>query len=146
MSGIADLVYRDKQDQIHILDGKNATTPGKYEDEDQLRWYALCFRLQYGKMPHRLGFFTFDTPQITPLKISVMLRGNIERIGRASSKLILISMTLRDSRQRLSKPLRQSIEECLSQTLSPSTVRCAPMSQFVKNDKPKSRETQLKEA
>tara|TARA_B100000073_G_scaffold283349_1_gene244362 strand:- start:364 stop:1344 length:981 start_codon:yes stop_codon:yes gene_type:complete len=61
-SGIADLVYRDKEDRIHILDGKNASTPGKYEDQDQLRWYALCFRLQYNVMPHRLGFFYFRYP------------------------------------------------------------------------------------
>jgi len=65
-SGIADLVYRDKEDRIHILDGKNASTPGKYEDEDQLRWYALCFRLQYGTMPHRLGFFYFRFPSDCP--------------------------------------------------------------------------------
>jgi RecB family exonuclease len=64
--GIADLVYRDKEDNIHILDGKNASTPMKYEDEDQLRWYALCFRLQYGVLPHRLGFFYFRYPSSNP--------------------------------------------------------------------------------
>jgi hypothetical protein len=64
--GIADLVYRDKEGLIHILDGKNASTPMKYEDEDQLRWYALCFRLQYGKTPDRLGFFYFRYPTSNP--------------------------------------------------------------------------------
>jgi len=61
--GIADLVFRDKQGRIHILDGKNASTPGKYEDPDQLRWYALAFSLQYGKIPDRLGFFYFRYPK-----------------------------------------------------------------------------------
>ena len=64
--GIADLVYRDKDGKVHLLDGKNASTPMKYEDEDQLRWYALCFRLQYGKVPDRLGFFYFRYPRSNP--------------------------------------------------------------------------------
>lgn len=64
--GIADLVYRDSEGGIHILDGKNASTPMKYEDPDQLRWYALCFKLQYGVMPKRLGFFFFRYPGDTP--------------------------------------------------------------------------------
>jgi hypothetical protein len=64
--GIADLVYRDKEGKVHILDGKNASTPMKYEDEDQLRWYALCFRLQYGVNPDRLGFFYFRYPTSNP--------------------------------------------------------------------------------
>jgi len=68
ISGIADLVYRDKDDRIHILDGKNAMTPNKYEDPDQLRWYALSFMLQYGKMPERLAFFYFRYPPKNPPK------------------------------------------------------------------------------
>jgi hypothetical protein len=64
--GIADLVYRDKEGKVHLLDGKNATTPMKYEDEDQLKWYALCFRLEYGKIPDRLGFFYFRYPRSNP--------------------------------------------------------------------------------
>lgn len=64
--GIADLIFRDKDDNVYILDGKNAMTPGKYEDPDQLRWYALCFRLQYGVMPHKLAFFYFRYPADNP--------------------------------------------------------------------------------
>jgi hypothetical protein len=64
--GIADLVFRDSEGGIHILDGKNASTPMKYEDEDQLRWYALCFRLQYNAMPKKLGFFFFRYPSDKP--------------------------------------------------------------------------------
>jgi hypothetical protein len=64
--GIADLVYRDRQDKIHILDGKNATTPGKYEDPDQLRWYALCFRLQHNQLPESVGFYYFRYPSDNP--------------------------------------------------------------------------------
>jgi len=60
--GIADLIFRDGNDKVHILDGKNAGTPGKYEDDDQLRWYALCYRLAYGVNPDRLAFFYFRFP------------------------------------------------------------------------------------
>jgi len=64
--GIADLVFRNKEGEIFIYDGKNASTPGKYEDEDQLRWYALCFRIQYGVLPKNLGFFYFRYPSNNP--------------------------------------------------------------------------------
>lgn len=64
--GIADLIYRDKDGKIHILDGKNASTPMKYEDEDQLRWYALSFRLQHGVIPDRLAFWYFRYPRSNP--------------------------------------------------------------------------------
>ena len=64
--GIADLIYRDRDGKVHILDGKNASTPGKYEDDDQLRWYALCYRLVYGVNPDGLAFFYFRYPPNTP--------------------------------------------------------------------------------
>lgn len=64
--GIADLVFRDKDGLIHIMDGKNASTPMKYEDEDQLRWYALCYRLEYGSIPDKLEFFYFRYPSSNP--------------------------------------------------------------------------------
>jgi len=66
--GIADLIFRDTNDKIHIMDGKNAGQPGKWEDEDQLRWYALCFKMAYGVTPSRLGFFFFRYPPNEPPK------------------------------------------------------------------------------
>lgn len=66
--GIADLVYQDQDGDYHILDGKNASTPMKYEDPDQLRWYALAFKLQYGITPKSLGFFYFRYPSTNPPK------------------------------------------------------------------------------
>jgi len=68
--GIADLVYRDSEGKLHILDGKNASTPMKYEDPDQLRWYALAFRLEYGFLPDKLGFFYFRYPKSMPPKVN----------------------------------------------------------------------------
>ena len=64
--GIADLVFRSKEDKLYIVDGKNAMTPGKYEDPDQLRWYALCFRLQHKENPDKLGFYYFRYPSENP--------------------------------------------------------------------------------
>jgi hypothetical protein len=65
--GIADLVINyDNDKNVFIFDGKNAMTPGKYEDEDQLRWYAMCFRLEYDVMPKGLGFFYFRYPSTNP--------------------------------------------------------------------------------
>ena len=63
--GIADLVFKNHEGW-HIYDGKNAMTPMKYENNDQLIWYALCFYLQYGEMPKSLGFFYFRYPKNNP--------------------------------------------------------------------------------
>jgi len=62
--GYADLIIRKDdpvtgKSHVMIMDGKNAGTPGKYEDPDQLIWYALCMRLQYGETPDELGFIYF---------------------------------------------------------------------------------------
>lgn len=71
-AGIADLVinFNEKSEppNVFIYDGKNAMTPGKYEDEDQLRWYAMCFRVEYSVMPKGLGFFYFRYPAHEPPK------------------------------------------------------------------------------
>lgn len=70
IGGRADLIFRRSEDGITILDGKNSRrykdrkTGGwmTYTDPDQLRWYALCFYLSYGKMVDRLGFVYFRYP------------------------------------------------------------------------------------
>jgi hypothetical protein len=61
IGGIADLVYRLHGDYI-ILDGKNSKAKGRYLDADQLRWYALCFRLVYGFYPKKLGYVWYRFP------------------------------------------------------------------------------------
>ena len=133
--GIADLIYKDREDKLHILDGKNASTPGKYEDPDQLRWYALCFRLQFGKLPDRVGFYYFRYPSTNPPPNLNLLMRSTNKIGQALLKYLLIYMILRDWRKKLLKHLKQSIEGFLKLTLYQSIVRCAILKQFVKKDK-----------
>lgn len=53
---------------ISILDGKNSKSKGKYTNPDQLRWYAMVFYLQYGRLPDRLGFVYFRYPYGTPVE------------------------------------------------------------------------------
>lgn len=62
VGGIADTIIRRDDTGVTILDGKNSTTKLKYVDPDQLRWYALCFYLAYGKLPDRLGFVWYRYP------------------------------------------------------------------------------------
>jgi len=70
IGGRADLIYRRPEEGITILDGKNSRRykdrkTGEwmtFTDPDQLRWYALCFYLAYGKMVDRLGFVYFRYP------------------------------------------------------------------------------------
>lgn len=68
IGGKPDLVIRDTEGNVYIYDGKNAKTPGKYEDPDQLRWYALVVYLAYGIMPKGLKFFYFRYPPGDPPK------------------------------------------------------------------------------
>lgn len=58
------LIKRDNEPNkgILILDGKNAKLKGKYNDPDQLRFYALCYYMSTGEMPDKLGFIYFRYP------------------------------------------------------------------------------------
>lgn len=71
IGGRADYIIRRKDggdlEGITILDGKNSKSKGKYTDPDQLRWYALCFYLAYGRLPDRLGFVYFRYPHGAPM-------------------------------------------------------------------------------
>jgi len=62
IGGRADLVLRREDTGTTILDGKNSKDKGRYTDPDQLRWYALCYYLGYGKIPDRLGFLYYRYP------------------------------------------------------------------------------------
>ena len=67
--GRADVIIRREDTGVTIIDGKNGKRykDGKggyktYTDPDQLRWYALLFRLCYQQLPDRLGFVYYRYP------------------------------------------------------------------------------------
>ena len=62
VGGRADAIVTREDTGTSIFDGKNGQTKGKYTDPDQLRWYAMCFRLVHGRLPERLGFIYFRYP------------------------------------------------------------------------------------
>ena len=66
IGGRADLIVRRSDNGITIYDGKNSKHVGTYTDPDQLRWYALCFKLAYNQMPDRLAFIYFRYPFGSP--------------------------------------------------------------------------------
>ena len=66
VGGRADLIVRRKDNGITIYDGKNSKSVGTYTDPDQLRWYALCFKLAYNQMPDRLAFIYYRYPYGQP--------------------------------------------------------------------------------
>lgn len=66
IGGRADLIIRRDDTGVSILDGKNAKEKGKYTTPDQVRWYALCYYLAYGKLPDRVGFVYYRFPSGTP--------------------------------------------------------------------------------
>lgn len=66
ISGRPDLIIEREDNGVTILDGKNAKTPGKYTDPDQLKWYAFCYYLVNNKLPDRLAFCYFRYPYNSP--------------------------------------------------------------------------------
>lgn len=60
VGGYADVIIRREDTGLTILDGKNAKR--KESDPDQLRWYALLFKLSYKQAPNRLGFVYYRYP------------------------------------------------------------------------------------
>ncbi len=62
VGGRADTIIRRDDTGVTILDGKNSSHKMKYTDPDQLRWYALLFKLAYRRTPDRLGFVWYRFP------------------------------------------------------------------------------------
>jgi RecB family exonuclease len=62
IGGRADLILRRDDTGLTILDGKNSQHKGKYQNLDQLKWYALCFYLAYKQYPDRLGYVYYRFP------------------------------------------------------------------------------------
>lgn len=62
IGGRVDLIVKREDTGVTIVDGKNSKHKAKYLDPDQLRWYALCFYLCYGKIPDRLGWVYYRFP------------------------------------------------------------------------------------
>lgn len=62
IGGRADIILRREDTGVTILDGKNTKHKMKYTDPDQVRWYALVFKLAYRELPSRLGFIWYRFP------------------------------------------------------------------------------------
>lgn len=61
VGGQADLIVRRDDNGVTIIDGKNSkkkTSP----DPDQLRWYAMLFKVSYGELPNRVGLVWYRYP------------------------------------------------------------------------------------
>lgn len=62
VGGRADTIIRRDDTGITIIDGKNTKHKMRYTDPDQLRWYAMLFKLAYKVMPDRLAYVWFRFP------------------------------------------------------------------------------------
>lgn len=62
IGGRADTIVRRDDTGITIIDGKNTLHKMKYTDPDQLRWYALLFKLSYRQLPDRLAYVWYRFP------------------------------------------------------------------------------------
>lgn len=62
IGGRADTIIRRDDTGVTIIDGKNTKHKMKYTDPDQLRWYALLFKLAYDQMPDRLAYVWYRFP------------------------------------------------------------------------------------
>jgi hypothetical protein len=62
IGGRADTIIRRDDTGVTIIDGKNTAHKMKYTDPDQLRWYALLFKLAYRELPSRLAYVWYRFP------------------------------------------------------------------------------------
>lgn len=62
IGGRADTIIRREDTGVTIIDGKNTAHKMKYTDPDQLRWYALLFKLAYRELPSRLAYVWYRFP------------------------------------------------------------------------------------
>lgn len=64
--GRVDFIIRKPDGEVLVIDGKASKHRDKYVDEDQLLFYAIAFRLKYGTLPDRMGFYYYryaDDPE-----------------------------------------------------------------------------------
>lgn len=62
IGGRADTIIKREDTGVTILDGKNTKYKMQYTDPDQLRWYALLYKLLYKVMPDRLAYVWYRFP------------------------------------------------------------------------------------
>ncbi len=62
VGGKADFIIRRDDNGVTLIDGKNTKRKMDGVDADQLRWYAMVFKLAYKQYPDRLGFVWFRFP------------------------------------------------------------------------------------
>jgi hypothetical protein len=67
VGGRADVIIRREDTGISITDGKN-TRRRERANPDQIRWYALLFKLSYRELPARVGFVWYRYPYGAPAK------------------------------------------------------------------------------
>lgn len=64
LGGIIDIILRNDDLGVVLLDGKNARVKD-FVDEDQLHFYGYLYKLSFHKTPDRLGFLWFRYPHNT---------------------------------------------------------------------------------
>ncbi len=62
IGGRADTIIKRGDTGTTIIDGKNTKYKMKYTDPDQLRWYALLYKLAYKELPDRLAYVWYRFP------------------------------------------------------------------------------------
>jgi len=62
IGGRADTIVRRDDTGVTIIDGKNTKHKMRFTDPDQLRWYALLFKLAYKVLPARLAYVWYRFP------------------------------------------------------------------------------------
>lgn len=62
IGGRSDTVVARADTGVTMIDGKNTAHKMKYTDPDQLRWYALLYKLVYRTLPDRLAFVWYRFP------------------------------------------------------------------------------------
>lgn len=92
-----------RRNDIMILDGKNSKWKGKYLDQDQLKWYALCYYAYHGKLPTHLGYIYWRFPYGHLVEGSEVPEEGVEWVPYTKDDLKTLAQRARDARQSIDK-------------------------------------------
>lgn len=107
VGGKADFIIRRDDTGVTILDGKNTKHKLGGVDPDQLRWYAMVFKLAYRQPVNRLGFVWFRFPygmeKLNPETDTLEIEQGVEWVPFTDDDLRGLALRAQEARDAMRK-------------------------------------------
>lgn len=107
VGGKADFIIRRDDTGLTILDGKNTKHKLGGVDPDQLRWYAMVFKLAYRQPVDRIGFvwyrFPYGTERLNPETEALEIEQGVEWVPFTDEDLRGLALRAQEARDGMRK-------------------------------------------